>query len=223
MMCDYEAQLKTFSDSSTRPEAEAYLEQYWLNWEIYESQWRAVQRNVFDQMAKRLPDMMFLSGFNIFPLEGLNVFTSEEDFLSLQEFMRRCGDEYFAIIQNESVVYRIWYGKDDWRTHPPLRFKYPVGVSWDELMSGASVSMEVFDWAYKAYFVFCDSGNWGRYVENEYEHPIIQNAFLPLNIMGFKPAFRAAFEESFEAIIRTQNDAGRTQELKSLLPEFFRV
>jgi hypothetical protein len=71
---------------------------------------------------------------------------------------------------------------------PPFRFKFPVDISWDEVNDGAELSMIVF-WPERNYFVFGDSGQWGKYTGNDYEYP--------LDIIGFKRKYSDLFHRKF--------------------------
>lgn len=199
MTKDYEEQLRVFSTLENRTQAEAYFQKYWLSTDEYNKKWLSVQNSIFDVQAKHLPDLMFNGGYELLPLAGVNIFTSEKDFLSLQNCMQETGDEYFAVVQNENVVIKFYFGDDKWDVHPLLRFKFPIGISWEEIMSGGYVSIELFQGAAKDYFVFGDSGNWGRYVANSYENPAALPTFsTPLNIMGFKKEYSEMFRKNFE-------------------------
>lgn len=204
MIRDFDKQLNTFSVPETRERTEMFFQKYWLNGAEYSEKWLPIQESVFDSNAKYLPDLMFNRNFEILPLLGLKVFTSEADFVSLQDCMRLAGDEYFVIVQNKNVVIRVYYGehgKDDWRVHPLLRFRFPVNISWAEMFSGGYISIELFQGAAKDYFIFGDGGNWGRYVANSYANPNAAPMFsTPLNIMGFKEEFSELFRKNFEEV-----------------------
>jgi hypothetical protein len=205
---DFDKQLSIFSVAETREWTELYFDKYWLDGAEYSETWLPIQNSVFDSRAKHLPDLMFNPNFELLPLIGLNVFTSDKDFAAMQACMKQTGDKYFAVVQNKNVVVKVYYGEhgeDDWRVHPLLRFRFPVDISWDELMSGGYVSTELFQGAAKDYFVFGDSGNWGRYVANSYANPSAIPMFsTPLNIMGFRPEFVELFRESFDEVRRLE-------------------
>jgi len=200
MTKDYEEQLNAFSVAETRSQAELYFSKYWLNKNELFERWLPIQNSIFDSRAEHLPDMMFKSNFELFPLVGGNVFLGEKDFTLLQDCMRETGDSHFVIIQNENVIIKFYEPEDDWIVHPPLRFKYPVNTSWDELMSGGYISIELFQGACKDFFIFGDSSNWGRYAANDYVQPSNLLSSNPLIIMGFKNEYSEVFKKNFEQI-----------------------
>lgn len=200
MIKDYQEQLDIFFEEETRQQTESYFEKYWLDKNEYLAKWLPIQDSIFNYEAKYLPDMMFNNSFELFPLVGGNIFTAEKDFILLKSCMKLTGDKHFTIIQNKNVVVEVYYGKNEYRIHPFLRFKYPTNISWDELMSGGFISSELFQSGYKDYFVFGGSGSWGRYVANDYVQPSNLVSFNPLNIMGFKKEFSEVFKKNFEQL-----------------------
>jgi hypothetical protein len=188
-MKDYQELLDTFYDPETREQTEAYFENCWLNKNEYLEKWLSIKETVFDRDAKRLPDMMFRDDLQFIPLRGGSIFTPE-DFKLLQECMLHTGDRYFVIVQNENVMPTIYVPDEPPLVHPLLRFKYPANITWEELMNGGYISMELFQWFYKDYFVFGDSGKWGKYVANDYEYP--------LDIIGFRREYDSVFREKFK-------------------------
>jgi len=145
--------LDTINDAGTREQAKTYFEKYWLDEDEYFEKWRPIQDAIFDGKAKYLPDMMFNVGFELFPIVGGDIF-GIQSFHALQDCIHQTGDENFVIIQNRNVVI------DGWAF---IRFKYPVDISWAELMSGGVIGSEHFNNGCKDYFVFGDQGyRWGR-------------------------------------------------------------
>jgi hypothetical protein len=195
MMKDYNELLNAILDEEIRKQAAVYFQKYWLDEDEYFEKWRPIQDSIFDSKAKYLPDMMFNVGFELFPMVGGDIFVAESDFTLLQDCMHRTGDEYFAIVQNRNVVVGNYDAED-----PFTRFKYPVDISWAELMSGGIIGSEHFKNGCKDYFVFGDSGNWGRYVANSWIQPSNLAGFNWLNIMGFKKQFSEIFRQSFEKV-----------------------
>jgi hypothetical protein len=187
-MKDYYEQLNTFVEDETREQTTSYFDKYWLNKEEYIEKWLPIQNKIFDSKAKYFPDMMFNSDFQLIALRGGLIFT-EEDFYLLQNCMNQTGDKYFVIVQNCSE-------ENPHQEQPPLRFKYPANVTWDELMSGGLVSLELFQYPFKEYFVFGDTGTWGKYVANDYEKP--------LDIIGFKKNYSEVFKRNFKQLIEPE-------------------
>lgn len=222
-MSEYEEQLNIFSVDETRIQTKEYFEKYWLGEDEYLETWFPIQESIFEGTAKHLPDLMFKNEFQLLPLVGGNIFTSEKDFAALQNCMKYTGDSYFAIVQNKNVVINFYFGNDDWREHPLLRFRYPTDVSWDDLMSGGYVSIELFQGAAKDYFIFGNSGTWGRYVANDYACPFIEPATgTPLNIMGFKGEFSELFSKEFEEVRRLNSQITPETLVSKWLPDAYK-
>jgi hypothetical protein len=225
MIKDYDEQLNAFSVPENRDQAEAYFEKYWIDSDEYQQRWLPIQRSIFNDKARHLPDLMFNDGYEIFPLVGGNIFTSKDDFLSLQNCMRETGDTSFALLENEKVVIEFYGTDGGWRTTPSVRFKFPADISWEELMSGGSASTVLFQvqGAIKDYFMFGDSGTWGRYVANDYASPTIEPAVgTPLNIMGFKREFSELFRKQFEKVQRLNPEITSEVLLSEWLPDSYK-
>ena len=72
---------------------------------------------------------------------------------------------------------------------PSNRFKYHVNITWEEIMSGAELSQVIFLHPVRNFFMFGDSGQWGRYIGNDYESP--------LDIIGFDSKYSDLFHSEF--------------------------
>lgn len=193
-------------------QAEAYFEKYWLSEAEYLEKWRSIQMSIFNAEARRLPDMMFNNGFELYPLVGGDIFISKSDFQTLQECVFETGDSYLVIIQNRHIMFEGW---------PLTRFKYPTNISWDELMSGGVFGSEHFNNGCKEYFVFGNTGKWGRYVANSWIVPG-RSIGNPINIMGFKGEFADLFRNKFEEVRLSEPEITPDILLAEWLPEGYR-
>ena len=200
MMKDYTELLNMILDEETRKQAEVYFQKYWLDKEEYIEKWLLIQYSIFNGEAKYLPDVMFNKNFELFPLVGGDIFLIEKDFSLLQDCMIQAGDNQFVIVQNKNVIVEAYYGENEYRVEPVVKFKYPVNISWSEMMSGGIVGCEHFNNGCKDYFVFGDSRNWGRYVANSWIQPANLTGLNPLNIMGFKKQYSDVFKKNFELL-----------------------
>jgi len=177
--------------------AEEYLQKYWLLEQEYLSVWKPIQDKIFIQ-RKCLPDLIFHPEFEMTALRGGCLFL-EEDFSQLQKAMREIGEEYFVIIQ---------HSQEFMEGEPMFRMKFPVNITWKELISGNYISAVLFEMSYNEYFVFSESGNWGKYSANDYEYP--------LDIIGFKPELASVFREHFK-----QSKEER-EEIREWLPQKYK-
>ncbi|RYU91007.1 hypothetical protein [Emticicia agri] len=165
-----------------------YLKKYFLSEEEYSQKWKPIQNSIFENQETGLPAMIFKDNYSLLAIRG-GVLFEKEDFESLQNCIQTVGDSYLIIIQND---YGVKFEE------PLLRMKYPVSVNWEELMSGNFVSSILFEMFHNEYFVFSESGNWGRYCANDYIHP--------LNIIGFKPELASVFKKEFKPPKKEQEE-----------------
>jgi hypothetical protein len=176
--------------------AEEYLEKYWLSADEYFAIWKPIQDQVFQDNS--LPEMVFLPGFRLIALEGGCLFT-EDDFVRLQKVMIELGEKHMIIIQ---------HSQEFTSGEPMFRMKFPVDIAWDELMSGNYISAVLFEMTYNEYFVFGESGKWGKYSANDYDSP--------LDILGLKPELTQVFTASFQQPEEEKN------QIKEMLPHSYR-
>lgn len=184
-MMDYEKQLNLYVEDVSREQTAAYFERYWLDGREYVEKWMPVQNTIYDVAGDHFPDVKFQSNFEIIALRGGLIFTGE-DFALLRQCWQRTGDSYIVIVENV----------DEDNPHhgrPLLRFKYPTNITWDELTSGGYVSQELFETSFREYFVFGDTGTWGKYVANDY--------IYPLDIIGFQKKYAEEFKKHFAPLM----------------------
>jgi len=184
-MMDYDQQLRFYVEVETQKQTETYFAKYWLPKSGYAQKWLPIQEAIYTITGPNFPDVRFRKGFEIITVRGGRVFT-EEDFTLLQLCTRKTSDSYFVVVEHV----------DEDNPHhgePPLRFKYPSNISWSELMSGGYVSQELFEAPVKEYFVYGDSGTWGKYVANDY--------LFPVDIIGFQKIHSKIFTEVFQGFV----------------------
>jgi len=194
MINDYSTQLEVFSYLESQEETRVFMEKYWLDSREYLEKWKFLQNRIFIN-NKHFPDMVFNSEFEIIILGGGLIF-NQEDFELLKNCIKHTGDEEFVIIQNynKNDPPKIYTNDSGWVIHPPLRFKFPVNITWNELLEGGGVSDELFKSPYKEYFVFGNNGGWGKYVANDFNYPLDIIGF----IKGHAPIFESIFKVSKE-------------------------
>ena len=212
-MKEYSAILEEFSDEGyrmyshivpashwgNRQVAENYLEHYWLFSAEYESTWKQVQERVFTNQAVGLPEMVFTSGYELQASRGGCLFVQEE-FLRLQECAQAISEKSLFVIEN-TFGGRV--------KEPIFRLKFPTGISWGELTSGNFASAILLEMPHKEYFVFGESGNWGKYIANDYR--------FPLDILGFKREVASVFGNKFRP------SEAEEREIAQFLPPAYRT
>ena len=163
-----------------RQVAEDYLKRYWLSSAEYERTWKQVQDRVFTNQEVGLPQMVFTSGYELQASQGGCLFVQEE-FVKLQECMQAISEQFLFVIEN-TFGGRV--------KEPTFRMKFPTSISWDDLAGGNFASAILLEMPHKEYFVFGESGAWGKYVANDYESP--------LDILGFKREVANVFRGKFK-------------------------
>jgi hypothetical protein len=187
--------------------AGAYLDKYWLTKDEYESFWLRVKGTIFNPDFQSLPEKVFRKEFELIPLIGGAIF-SAEDFDAFKACLKETGDEHFVIVQNT-------YGEEN-----PIAFrmKFPADISWDELVSGNYISTVLFEMFHNDYFIFGDSGVWGKYVEND--------ADPPLDLIGVKHEFVHAFLDRYKPVRATYEalpESIKTREIIESLPASYKT
>src|SRR6218665_800348 len=178
--------------------ARFYLEKYWLPQKEYDNAWKPIQDKIFINQGKSLPELLFAEQYNLLALRGGCLFL-EEDFKQLQQSLIAIGEKYFVVIEN------TFGGKLD---EPAFRMRFPTDITWEELTSGDFISSVFFEMLPNEYFVFSESGNWGKYSANDYENP--------LDIIGFKPELAPVFKKHFKQPKEEQ------EEIREWLPKEYK-
>lgn len=175
--------------SQDRELSKKYLENYWLGVNELNNNWLPIKNRIFNSYSKDLPELMFNEGFELIAQKAGILFTKVE-YEALQKCMKVAGDEYFVIFENKTAGNTM-------PDYHPLRFKFPVNTTWKELSNGDEKNLTTDISSYdlllnpqKHFFVFGDSGKWGKYTANDYHD-------TPLDIIGFKPEVAHLFQQHF--------------------------
>lgn len=203
-MKEYQSILDKFSDgwcsfftskqySGIPHEVIDYLDKYWLQKVEFDNTWLPIKNTIFKGDFKSLPSI-FKDDFEIIIEIGGSVINTENYYKQMQVCMKSLGDQYFVLVQDLDKPINLppFANVIDW---PPARFKYPVDISYEEILSGEFVSEERIQMGDIDYFVYGDSGNWGIYAGDD--------LFYPLHIIGFKKQFSELFRSHFSV---PQND-----------------
>ena len=176
--------------------AEQYLAKYWLPEQEYLAKWKPIQNKLFsDQYGdgttpKDNPEYatipIYHPDFEIMALPGWSLF-GQEDFEQLQSCIKAIGDKHLVIIQIDFSDYCT----------TTFRMKYPIDITWEELDSGDFISAVLLTASYHGYFVFSESGSWGKYAVND-DVPAV-------DLVGFKPEHASLFRETFKQSAEEQD------------------
>jgi len=142
--------------------------------------------------------MVFTSGYELHVSIGGCLFVQEE-FERLQQCTQIIAEKSLFVIEN-TFGGRV--------KEPIFRMKFPTDIWRGELTSGNFASAILLEMPHKEYFVFGESGSWGRYVANDYE--------FPLDVLGFRRESASIFRDKFRL---TEAEA---HEIGQLLPPAYR-
>lgn len=183
-MKEYQKQLEKFLDFPENKDVVVeYLEKYWLDKQELNKDWIKIKNTVFNPVFKFLPDAVFNKDFDVLIRLG-GTALDQEQYELFQSCMKITGDRYFVVLEDYDEVNPPHF------SGPPLRFKYPVDITWEEIIGGDMISYQVFIRPIRMYFIFGDSGKWGKYAGNDYASPI--------DIIGFDKKYSDLFQEKFK-------------------------
>ena len=176
--------LAFFLEPYAQTQSQRFLEKFWLSEKEISNDWEAVKNTVFSKDFKRLPDLLYDKDFEMIAQRGGTLFI-ENEYLLLQECMKIAGDSFFVLIENRFIRERT---DNDL---PHLQFKFPVNTSWEELNNGnenyPDIAHDLLWVMNKEFFVFGDSGKWGKYAACDYFE-------TPLDLIGFRSELSPIFK-----------------------------
>lgn len=185
--------------------ANKYLERFWLDCEEYKNIWKPIQQKLYSSATSTFPNLLFPKDVYVF-LRVAGVSLTKENLEEIKKLMKELGESHFVLIQNN-------HGIENANSLPNFKMKYPVSISWSELMSGGFISTALFEMWHNEYFIFGSSGAWARYVANEYE--------LPIDLLAVKDFLIKSVNSNF------CNSQADSKELEKIVPEsyknFYRV
>ena len=196
---EFQNQVEAYSLPDSIKETQDYLGRYWLQEPEYLSKWKNVQGSIF-HLDKVFPNMVVKPRFELLVRQGGLLFEQEE-FELLKDCIRLSKDNHLFIIEDYDEL------NPPHESGPLLRFKYPTNLSWSEINIGEGISYELFQRPVRNYYVFGDSGKWGKYVANDFDTPV--------DIYCFKKEFESVFRGNLKV---TKEES---KELKELLPIYF--
>lgn len=199
-MKEYFKQQEAFSSQDDAELTAIFFEKYWLYSSDILHQWGAIQEQIFFDKSIDVPNQVFHPEYKLLPMVG-GILFGKKDFELLKDCMRFSGDKEFVIVENYDE------NNPPHKSGPPLRFKFPVDINWEELNNGGYISIELFGMPHKNYYVFGDTGNWGKYTASDNDKPI--------EIIGCKESCLNYFKETFKEY------AGDYNRIFEFLPEAY--
>jgi hypothetical protein len=205
-MKDYQKRLDQFTNNTDKKKIEEYMKKYWLNRQELNTTWLPIKNSVFTHDF-HYPDQVFNTSFDTIISIGFFAL-AEDDLKQFQECIKVTGDKYFVLVEDydeeiDPVV--VNDGRDKY-TQISTRLKYPSDISWEEIKSGDWFSKEVFEGPVRDFFIFGDSGLWGKYAGNDQEYE--------LDIIGYDKKYTDVFQEQFK------NNYNNLELLKSRLAHY---
>jgi hypothetical protein len=186
-MKDYQTQLDKHKNfPKYQNNAEGYFKKYWLDKKELDEVWLKIKNKIFNKDFHQLPDRVINQDIEVIILKG-GIVLIEKEFIQFQSCMKRTGDKFFIVLEDydENNPPHI--------SGPPYRLKFPADITWEEMTSRGDpsfISYDVFMRPIRNYFVFGDSGAWGKYAGNDYE--------FPLDIVGFNKKYSSLFHDKFK-------------------------
>jgi hypothetical protein len=156
------------NDWGNKELAENYLKKYWLSDEEYFEKWRPLEQSIFN-IGNPPSEKMLKADYRQILIQGGRLFT-EEDFLIFQKAIGLTNQTEFVVIQGE---------QEFTAGEPMFRLKFPIDITWAEVMSGNYISAVVFEMYYNKYYVYGNGVEWGQYTSNDEEIPIHVFGYLP--------------------------------------------
>ncbi len=156
---------------------------------------------------------LFNEGFVLRPVMAGGLFT-KETLAGLNKCMQMIGDKRFAIVEDIDKKKEPRFSDNGFKI-PQLKFSYPFGIAWEDYMIHKvggileGISLELL-LAARNYYVFGDSGEWGKYTANDADQG------LGVAIFGFKPKYLDLFRTYFPV---PEEERGA---LEAPLPEHYR-
>ena len=163
------------SDMESYRRGKVFLQKYALDDDTFRKECAPVMQEVFRLNEKRgfnLQEMsvaeLFQDGFHAFAYFTSHIFLDKEHFMLTQSIGKQLGDNYLYIIEEDG---------DD--PDIAFRLRFPMDISWEELCSGGCISDVLFKGMEKCYYVFGDSGRWGKWCDYE-------NSWWDYELFGYK-------------------------------------
>jgi hypothetical protein len=139
-----------------------YLNDFWLDLDQIHEKWDVLLSQAFDCTME---DVRIRPGRDI-DVRVSGCLFEEEDFSAFSERGIALGAKRFAVIEDRKQ--KCWNGLE---LKNCFRFSFPIDISWREIAHAAPIAEDVFQRPIRCFFVLCDNGSMGKYVNNDADHP----------------------------------------------------
>jgi len=161
--------LSFYTHSQSKNKTSLFFEKYWLPSRRLDEKWVPIVNSAFKLINN---DSIFNIEENInyekFRLKkspgGLTL--TESQLANIKTWANTCGDRSFSLIEHQAIQAPHSDGA------PPLRFEFPIDISWRDLNDGGFISLHLFGLSSGNYFLAGDSGAWIIYAGNDWDPPV---------------------------------------------------
>lgn len=164
------------------PESADVSDFYINNYALNESGFTSAQmllKNIFKNSFLKFPDFIIKNEYAFFIAMG-GILMDEDDFASISRWMTHFNDKYLYVLEDYQE------SAPPHQSGPPLRFRFPAKLRWEEINQQDGIAYELFGRPIRNYYVFGDSSMWGKYIANDYVDESINPAGTPIELITFK-------------------------------------
>lgn len=144
--------------------AKVFLQKFAMDDELYQRLCVPVQQKIFkfpaptdyNVLSQEVSDL-FNSEATIFSYNSSPLFW-KENFSLVKDIGKAFGEQFIFIIEDEGC-------EED--PQQAFKLRIPIETDWEELSDGGFISDVVLNMFHNNYYVFGDSGNWGRWCDYE--------------------------------------------------------
>jgi hypothetical protein len=185
-MKDYQSVLDRYAFPKTYARSETYLKSFWLTHSQYVSRIQAMRCAIFKEGVFTPDAFAFNENFNSYETVGGVLFV-KDDYVQLQQCLTKTEDKTIFVIEDFDTA------NPPHTSGPPFRMQYPKASTWQVIYPDEEgISYELFGRPVRNYFVFGDSGLWGKYAGSDWQDPV--------DIWAFSPEVEDVFLEGLEGL-----------------------
>ena len=176
-------------------EAKEFLARFAMDSLEYERKCVPVMRKIFLSTAESYFDIrkksmteLLREEYDFFSYQSSPLFW-KESYMLIQAICKDFGDKYLYIVEEERC---------EECADAAFKIKLPINASWDTISRGGCITDVLFNMFRNNYYVFGDSGNWGKWCDydNDYiDYEVFCYKSLMQSIQVYKDYFSISREE----------------------------
>ena len=150
-----------------------FLQKFAIDNIVFKNECVPVMQNIFRMAANDIFNIKYMSTNDLFQfgIKKRIIINSplfdKDRYYAIQRIAKAFKEKYFFIIEDETC---------ENSSEIAFKLKLPVNLTWEELIGGGFVVDVIFNMPQNNYYVFGESGNWGRWCDYE-NHWIDYEAF----------------------------------------------